>query len=272
MLLRFLSLTSLALLLFSCKLKRNENGPLKQVLGANIIAEDDREAIDPTEGPYTRIVRVKTAKAWCSGSLIGERLALTNAHCITDSFVKGRYQNNMRVYVGYRNDDYEGESRVIKVVAGFYKKGPVIHVNQDWAILVLDEALGDEYGFFKVKPYFPINIFNKPYLMMAGYPEDVSKKGFKPVVDDGCSVRLVVKDRLYHDCDSAKGSSGSAIFHCKDEDLEDCDLVALHAGRHGGTDKSTYHTKVYKDKLANYAVNTKNFYKKVQELRKKYPY
>ncbi len=214
-----------------------------------IVNDDDRIPVTSHRYPWSAIGRVDWVNGRgqttgsCTGTLIGVDLVLTNAHCIIDeasdrpttqtvvfrpNLVRGRAEAQAQVVdVTYGDSPYTGQAA------------------DDWALLKLDQPLGDTYGYLGWRT---LDLDDPAVLdqtsgniSIVGYAGDFpteamivfGEPGETAGLSEGCSVLLVVPDgtfanTLIHDCDTNPGASGGPIL-AQFEDGEYY-LVGLHSG------------------------------------------
>ncbi|WP_072621614.1 trypsin-like serine peptidase [Spirulina major] len=224
-----------------------------------VINEDERKPVLTNAYPYSTIGRVDLLTPRgrltgnCTGTLIGRDLVLTNSHCIAD-------ENTGDVLfppeqIRFRPNMIQGEAEIIGVTEFEYgwQEAPG-EAAADWAILRLDEAIGDRFGYLGWvaldfdNPRVIDAIANQ--IRLAGYSGDfpgaAQERFFGPAGDTagqhaGCSVvdmaaALNVNRRalaqfagqLFHACDTNPGASGSALIgHWEDGVYV---VLGLHAG------------------------------------------
>ncbi len=204
-----------------------------------IIGEDNRIEVRSRRYPWTTIGRLEWVnkdgdmEAFCSGSLIGEDIVLTNAHCLIDKSTNRPTENQIRFRPNLINDR---SSDTALVTAYEYGTNFADDKNaDDWALLKIDQPLGKKYGFlgwemldFSKKQSIDA-VSGKLYL--AGYSGDFPKDnpGATAGLNQKCSVVDLSDDgRLLHNCDTTGGASGSPIFGRFDDG--NYYILALHAG------------------------------------------
>ncbi|QSJ17551.1 trypsin-like peptidase domain-containing protein [Nostoc sp. UHCC 0702] len=194
---------------------------------------DDRVPMLSREYPWSTIGRVQgttaDAKSYhCTGTLIAANIVLTNSHCVIDpdthqlskqilflpNVINGNVQNKRDVAL------------VEQVIYGTDFKGDRI-ANQvnDWAILKINKPLGRKYGYIGWKSIPSSDLIkSREKFFFVGYSGDFpdpSKKGYEFLsagpgwtagFQAGCSIVKEEKEILFHDCDTAGGSSGGPII------------------------------------------------------------
>lgn len=176
-----------------------------------LVGKDDRIVVDtPTQDPYSHVCYIEytyangtttSATAW----LAGPSIAVTSAHCVYDAG-KGGWIKSMRVYPGYKKGQTPpfGSANVTKmhVYNAWINVGGA---RNDFAILELDNAIGNKAGYFG----FACNtsILNKN-VRVTGYPGKF--KGIMKTAKDIVSDEQT-KYFIYH-TDTESGQSGSPAY------------------------------------------------------------
>ncbi|MDX2254982.1 MAG: trypsin-like peptidase domain-containing protein [Pseudanabaenaceae cyanobacterium bins.39] len=205
-----------------------------------IIGEDQRLPMTSRAYPWSTVGKIvmitKDGKeASCTGTLIGKSLVLTNAHCVYDRkvlFPKIFFLPNL---VNGRLRTKNDVAVVTKVWSG--TNDPATYAADDWAILQINQPLGEKYGFLRWRsvPLALLQRYQKR-LSVAGYSGDYpdpksfqelsAGRGYTAGVHLNCSVLGEREGMLVHDCDTNPGASGSALISRIDGVYQ---IVGLHA-------------------------------------------
>ena len=196
-----------------------------------VIGTDNRIPMTLRKYPWSAIGRVAGITAsggeyHCTGTLISENVVLTNSHCVVDSKTnklsqKIWFQPNV---INAEVLDKSDVATVKQVIYGtdFTDRNSV---QNDWAVMLIDKPLGRKYGYLGLKN-LPTSAFAKipQQLFFVGYSGDFpdSRKpryraftagpGWTAGAQQGCSIIGEEQEILFHDCDTAGGSSGGPII------------------------------------------------------------
>lgn len=232
-----------------------------------VIGSDNRVRLNDGRYPWITFGKIKSspdetgAMAVCSGTLVGPRHVITSAHCIDVNY-------NYYFYPSYNNGEYfdtpqQVETNVVTIysASGIYDMRPghaplkplVFTRETDWALLVLDEDVGNQFGWQEPLAW-NAQWLNKSVMYNVAYPAvDASNwYGTYPMLHKNCTIRIAAKDYLWHDCDTNGGSSGSSITTMINDKSY---VVAVHNTGYG-LDHCTYFKP---DACANGAVKTDVF-------------
>ncbi|WGV24690.1 trypsin-like serine peptidase [Halotia branconii] len=197
------------------------------------IGWDDRIPMISREYPWSTIGRVQGTtndekRYHCTGTLIGESVVLTNSHCVIDEKTHQLSRtieflpNVINGVVPSRRDI----ALVKRVVYGTdFTGNEVTNQINDWAVMEINKPLGRKYGYLGWQS-LPIASFlkNQKQLFFVGYSGDFpnpNKKGYEFLsagqgqtasYQFGCSIVNEQQNVLFHDCDTAGGSSGGPII------------------------------------------------------------
>ena len=234
---------ALGLQSFGQALDRPAIAPIDVNQLSSLANEDDgvRITVMPSVGPFGRIGRLVTAQGTCTASLVGDALALTNAHCVTavqerdDRLVQGSWA----VRGGDMQVVWEGTYAPdrVRVTSVTLNGGDRWNLNEDgdfsddWAILHLERHPVGR-GWFGI---LDEETMETEGVFVAGYSGDLND-GRLLTVDWGCKgTTQVDSPMLYHSCESAPGASGSPILRTAGAYRLDY-VVGLHAFRREADD------------------------------------
>lgn len=202
----------------------------------NNVTSFHRRAVDSSEEPWRSVGRVNIGgRAHCSGTLVAESIVLTAAHCL---FSKASGQmvvpGIVHFVAGYSRGEHLGHSKVKSYRVGDGYRGAdgatVENVPHDWALLILEEPLGEDLGFLTV----PEGWFTTPEptaiprpgkrkveiaadITTAGYPGD--RKHILSL-EENCSIITTANQGhiLLTSCIALRGDSGGPILQQIDDE------------------------------------------------------
>jgi protease YdgD len=201
----------------------------------NIFGKDARTPMTASDYPWSSIGRLEAPLGpetlkFCTGTLISKKLVITNAHCAFDD--KGKPLQKITFYPNAIGGKARDSAAVTNILAGTNK--PDQERSQDWAILTLDQPLGEKYGWMSwmTLDFADLDSLRGQFIQ-AGYSHDfpTDTPGLTAGVHKGCSIRGFSSRQpglISHDCDTTRGSSGGPIFTIyKGEPV----IVALNAAQ-----------------------------------------
>jgi Trypsin-like peptidase domain len=202
----------------------------------------------------------------CTFTVIGERLGLTNAHCMLDE--QGRPPIKAKGYALRYGERRFTAATVLTTWTGLDTSPKNIgEIQRDWAIVRFNKRIGRKTGTFGSAPWSTdvtqsgASVIGKT-VDHIGYSGDWPTaaaikpgeiRGKIPGAHLGCKITGVELGLLVHTCDGTPGSSGTGIHD--------------RQGLLYGLDSSTLTNK--KGEMMNVAVPLERFMPAVESLRRK---
>jgi len=155
-------------------------------------------------------------------------VVLTNAHCVIDSDTS-QFSQKISFLPNVINRKVADESDIAEVTEVIYGTdftgNSLENQVNDWALLKLNKPIGLKYGYlgWKSLPSSALITNSKKYIFVGysgDFPDNNREKyqfftaggGRTASVQEGCSIVKEDNNVLFHDCDTAGGSSGGAII------------------------------------------------------------
>lgn len=205
-----------------------KNLPLK-LQPNNNVTSFHRRAVNSSISPWQSIGRVNIGgRAHCSGTLVANDIVLTAAHCLFSKATQQMVVPGIVHFVaGYSKGDHQGHSKVKSYVVGEGYRGadgPTReNVPHDWALLTLEEPLGENLGFLTVPAGWfhspadtpssaaPRNVEISSNIITAGYPGD---RRHVLSLEENCNIITTANAGriLFTNCVAIGGDSGGPIL------------------------------------------------------------
>lgn len=201
----------------------------------NNVTSFNRRVVGNLEHPWQAIGRVNVGdNVHCSGTLVAANVVLTAAHCLYSRRMKKMVvPSSVHFLAGYSKGEFRGHSKVIsyKIGNGFDGKkwNDRSNAMHDWALLVINDTLGEELGFLSLPPeWFDSSVRPNSaqqsapgvaideLVTTAGYPRD--RKHILSLEEDCKIVTTANSGRiLFTNCIAIPGDSGGPILRRKND-------------------------------------------------------
>lgn len=245
----------------------DSTGQVKAFIGDTPLDKDAvRFPVLPTLHPHNTIAQF--LPLGCTASLVGHRLALTNAHCVSDK--DGRQLNPSKpfelVFRGIRDETRVPVERI--VYDEKYRRDTErsdSDYSDDWALLVLARH-PERRGYLGLAPSNAVDtlVNARGLISVAGHSADLNDGRFI-TMDWGCRLKSSRRKAvLRYDCATFGGSSGSPILAVEGP-YKHTRVIGVHAcGQETSKDASRKQGRVGRDECGSHVRNFKN---KLEQLR-----
>lgn len=209
------------------------------VSAANIFLQDLREDLEapPPALQSTGMLRtVDDPESWGTALLVGQCHILTAFHVAfpkhkspgfspSPAFVSVFHVGKQ---AGMRRDEFSESSRARPVAWGDFHTRDFSGLAGDWAILRLDNCLGQHYGWVRLaEPFGADSIVTSGTVSMASFPSDRSgNRGIS--FESNCRIRSIIASRLgAMDCALIEGASGAPVLEKSEGEFRAGGLYSL---------------------------------------------
>ena len=211
-----------------------------------------------------------------TGSLVGNRLVLTNEHVLSLSGTTW-IRSDTVTFIPFVNMTGPSTSKraipIIDAKLGNYSERTKYN---DWAVLLLKNHPTDERG--NLLPYLPVSrrtITNGIKISLATMSNDQYISMAKLLIQPTCKIRYTYRNNrkmqgiLLHDCDADKKSSGGPL-------LENCGNrryciigIQTFAAMPGDVNRVDFNFEKYQHAVSNLAISYKNWKRAIESMKKR---
>jgi V8-like Glu-specific endopeptidase len=244
-------------------------GASSPALAFTVFENDNRVPMTSTKYPWSAVGRLHSPKGGCTGSLVGQSIVLTAAHCILDDRTQDIFpMKGITFYPNLIAGRSAKTAKALRAWVGAFNHGK--YREDDWALILIDQPLGDTYGFLG---YQPVDFTNWNPLshsfFLPGYAGDF-RGGNTAGVDPSCRVHGADSRKGYmlHDCDMNPGSSGGPMLWDGGKELGWRVIGVNVAHRVDPLTRQNANGSVYSSERANIAVNSSRFESQLVQLRR----
>lgn len=179
-----------------------------------VVGEDDRQIVqDTTVFPYSTVCYLqvnysdgRTVRG--SAVMVSDNVALTAAHCVIHP---GQSIDSITITPGKNNNTNPFGSTTVntRITPSQYTTDPF---NYDWAVLILDDNIGNQSGWASIKYVADFVDLTYLYVHIPGYPAQFNNfyQYSSQAMTRSCGTYIIE-----HVVDTTGGNSGSPMFERK---------------------------------------------------------
>ncbi len=180
-----------------------------------VIGEDDRKKVpNPEAHPYRvhghMLMTFPNGKRYIgSGTLVNRRHVLTAGHCVYSS-KDGGWATTVLFNAAQTGSNYPfGNTSALNLlsVSGWTQDNDS---NYDYAMLILDQDLGNETGWMGIVAFDSDTELIKKRVNVTGYPGDLDDG--RVMYTHADIIKSVARERFLYDIDTYGGQSGSGVW------------------------------------------------------------
>lgn len=188
--------------------------PEETVQPYTIFGSDDRiKVTDTSSTPHSAIAHLvgdRNGSYQGTAWMISANAAVTAAHCVYD-YTSGSYMQNGKVYPGkkggflFSNPYGSAKIKEIHISSNYIQNGSTSS-RYDWAVIVLDENIGDKSGYLGFK-FVPRSMTGMS-VTVCGYPWEDKNYQYKMTGNiSDCDDYFIL-----YNMDTSEGQSGGPIY------------------------------------------------------------